>query len=65
MKKHGIRFTMPPGDPMAKVLGEGWEYFRWYDNAEERDRAFLHLLQQPPYYRQGDIPTQIMTKVER
>lgn len=65
MKKFGIRFTLPAGDPMEKILGQAWEAFRWYDSAEERDEAHEYLRRQPPYYRQGDAPTQIMTKVDR
>lgn len=65
MKKHGIRFTIPLGDPMQKLLGENWEAFRWYDTAQERDQAFEELRRQPPYYRQGDLPTQILSKVDR
>lgn len=65
MKKFGIRFTMPSGDPMRKVLGEDWEAFRWYDSAAERDQAYEDLRRQPPYYRQGDAPTQILSKIDR
>ncbi len=65
MKKYGIRFTMPAGDPMRKFLGDDWESFRWYETAPERDEAYAALRRQPPYYRQGDAPTQIMTRVDR
>lgn len=65
VKKHGIRFTLPPGDPIGNLLGENWESFRWYETAQERDLAFDELRRQPPYYRQGDAPTQIMSKIDR
>ena len=65
MKKYGIRFTMPAGDPLQKLLGDDWETFRWYESAQERDDAYEFLRRQPPYYRQGDAPTQIMSKVDR
>lgn len=65
MKKYGIRFSMPAGDPLRKLLGDDWETFRWYESAQERDEAYEALRRQPPYYRQGDAPTQIMSKVDR
>lgn len=65
MKKFGIRFTLPSGDPMEKILGPDWEAFRWYASAQERDQAYEYLRRQPPYYRQGDAPTQILSKVDR
>lgn len=67
MKKFGIRATMPPGDPMRAphLLGEDWEYFRWYDTREARDEAFVEMNRRIVYYRNGDHPSQILTKVER
>lgn len=67
MKRFGIRFTLPPDDPMRAphLLGPDWETFRWYETAEERDRA-LEQLQTPfPYYRRGDRPSQVLSKIER
>ncbi len=67
MKKFGIRATMPDTDPMraAHLLGEDWEYFRWYDSMEARDEAFAEMNRRIVYYRNGDFPSQILTKVER
>lgn len=67
MKRYGIRVGLPPGDPMrlAHLLGEDWEGLRWYGSAEERDRAYEQMQRQPAYYRSGDSPSQILTKIER
>lgn len=67
MKKFGIRFNLPPDDPMRAphLLGPDWEAYRWYASIEERDRAFEELQKQPPYYRAGDSPSQILTKVDQ
>ena len=67
MIRYGIRITLPPGDPMsaAHLLGEDWESHRWFDTVEERDRIFERMQRQPGYYRLGDSPTQVLTKVER
>lgn len=67
MKQYGIRITLPPGDPMAAphLLGEGWEGFRWYATEAARDEAMSEMRRQPVYYRKGDAPSQILSKVER
>ncbi len=64
-KQYGIRVTLPPGDTMTTLLGEGWESFRWYDTPLARDAAFEAMLQPPPYYRSGDLPSQVLQKVQR
>ena len=46
MKRYGIRITLPPGDTLlaGHLLGEQWESHRWYDTADERDRAYEQML---------------------
>ncbi|MGM0676245.1 MAG: hypothetical protein ACQETW_02390 [Pseudomonadota bacterium] len=67
MKRFGIRITLPQGDSMSAshLLGEGWEHFRWYETAQERDAALEDMQNPPPYYRRGDLITQVLEKVER
>ena len=67
MKKFGIRGTLPPNDPMRSehLLGDNWEWFRWYDNQPERDTALQQMREKHPYYRIGDHVSQILTKVEQ
>lgn len=67
MKRYGIKITLPPGDTMAAshLLGENWEYHRWFDTEADRDHAYQEMLQRPPYYRRDEDPTQILTKVEQ
>lgn len=50
---------------LPHLLGEDWEGLRWYASAEERDRACEQMQRQPPYYRSGDSPSQVLTKIER
>lgn len=47
------------------LLGEDWIGERWYSTAEERDRAFIMMQTQPPYYRQGDAPSVVLEKIDR
>ncbi|MGI9335272.1 MAG: hypothetical protein ACR2RL_19165 [Gammaproteobacteria bacterium] len=67
MKQYGIRITLPREDSMraAHLLGEDWEGHRWFDSAQERDRILERMERQPGYYRKGDTPTQLLSKVER
>ena len=67
MKRYGIRVTLPEGDTLSAghLLGENWEQFRWFDSAQERDRMFDEMRRPPPYYRRGDVATQVLEKVDR
>jgi len=67
MKRYGIRGRLPPGDPMraAHLLGEDWEWTRWYESEAERDAAFADMHEQFRYYRRGDQPSQVLSKIER
>ena len=67
MKKFGIKMTLPEGDPMRlpHLLGADWESARWYDTEAERDKAFQEMNRRVPFYRIGDHPSLIMTKIER
>ncbi|MFO1349241.1 MAG: hypothetical protein U1F68_00595 [Gammaproteobacteria bacterium] len=67
MKKFGVRGTLPDHDPMRKahLLGENWEWHRWYETAAERDEALAEMLRKHPYYRVGDYASQVLSKVER
>ncbi len=58
---------MPSTDPMRRshLLGEDWEAFRWYETEAERDAAFENMSREIVYYRDGDKPSQILTKIER
>ena len=66
MDKYGIRITLPPGDTMSAnhLLGPDFEVFRWYGSREERDEAFVAMQRHPDYYRSGDTPTQVLSKID-
>ena len=65
--KFGIRVTLPEGNTMAMehLLGEDWEYFRWFSSAEKRDTAFTDMQRQPRNYRIGDTIKQVLQKVDK
>lgn len=66
MDRYGIRITLPPGDTMAAahLLGPDFEAFRWYESREERDEALDAMQRHPDYYRSGDTPTQVLSKID-
>ena len=67
MKKFGIRGRLPPGDPMRAnhLLGESWEWTRWYADEAERDAALVELNSPFTYYRCGDRPSLVLNKIEQ
>ena len=66
MDKYGIRITLPLGDAMSAphLLGPDFEAFRWYDSREARDEAWDAMQRHPGYYRSGDMPTQVLSKID-
>ena len=61
----GLRLSLPDGDTMSGVLGEGWHTFEWFRSEEERARRITELTSQFAYYRKGDRPTYVIEKVDR
>ena len=67
MNSFGIRFNLPEGDTLSAghLLGDAFEYFRWYETAAERDAAYVDLSREHDFSRSGDKPTVVMAKVEQ
>jgi len=63
---YGIRVKMPDNDPMSAphLLGENWTSSRWFDSAEERDAALIEMQNHPRYYRDGDLPSIVLEKID-
>ena len=66
MERYGIRITLPSGDTMSAphLLGPDFEAFRWYETREARDEAFEAMQRPPGYYRSGDVPAQVLSKID-
>lgn len=64
-RNHGLRISLPPGDPLTHILGADWEQFHWFASAEERDEALEDMSSRHLYSRRGDLPTLVFEKVER
>lgn len=67
MKVFGIRGRLPPGDPMRAphLLGDQWEWTRWFPSEADRDAALTEMAGQFTYYRRGDRPSLVLSKIER
>jgi len=48
---------------LSHLLGENWETIKWFDNEAERDRVFEEMRRRIPYYRRGDEPAQVLSKI--
>ncbi len=62
-KPYGLRVSLKPGDPFAKLLGSDWSRTHWYATAAERDAALLEMSRKHEYSRPGDFPAHVYEKV--
>ena len=54
---YGIRVTLRPGDPFARLVGAGWQKLHWFATAAERDAVLADMASRHVYSRRGDEPT--------
>jgi hypothetical protein len=64
-RRFGIRVTLPPGDTLARLIGDDWERLHWYPSENARDAAFERMAERHGYYRRTDNPTQVLEKIVR
>ena len=66
-KRFGIRIEMMPTHTLraAHLLGQDWDSMRWYASEQERDHALADLQRGITYYRNGDAPNLVWSKVDR
>ncbi|MFZ9904273.1 MAG: hypothetical protein ACO329_03420 [Steroidobacteraceae bacterium] len=62
-KPFGLRVSLKPGDPFAKLLGADWSRTHWYSSAAERDAAMLEMSRKHEYSRPGDFPAHVYERV--
>lgn len=63
-KPYGIRVTIRPGDPFARLVGHDWQKLHWFASAAERDAALEDMASRHVYSRRGDRPTVEYEKIE-
>jgi hypothetical protein len=63
--RFGIRVTMPPADPLRRILGADWHREHWYATREERDAALREMGSRHAFSRIGDTPSIRLAPLER
>ena len=63
-RPYGLRVSLRPLDPFAKLCGADWQRTHWYRTAAERDAALAEMSRKHEYSRPGDRPALVFTKVE-
>jgi hypothetical protein len=63
-RPYGIRVSLRPGDPFAKLLGDDWQKTHWFFTTAERDRTLEEMARKHEYSRIGDQPALVFEKVE-
>ena len=61
---YGIRVSLPPGDPFARLVGAGWQKLHWFATAAERDAALEDMASRHLYSRRGDRPAVEFERVD-
>lgn len=63
--RYGVRVSLPPGDPLRAVLGDGWHGEHWFATPDERDAALLDIGQRHPFNRNSDTPRIVLEAIQR
>jgi hypothetical protein len=61
----GIRVSLPPGDPFAHLLDDGWQRTHWYETPTLRDLSLHEMRREHEYSRSGDKPSLVFEPIER
>jgi hypothetical protein len=64
-KRYGLRYSLPPADPMRPVLGDDWHQYEWFATEVDREGKIAELTRPFLYYRKGDKPSFVIEKVMR
>jgi hypothetical protein len=64
-RPYGVRVSLRPGDPFARLVGSDWSREHWYATERERDLALADMRSRYPFFRIGDEPALVFQKTER
>jgi hypothetical protein len=59
----GIRVSLVPGDPFARLVGDDWQKLHWFAAERERDAALADMASRHLYSRRGDEPAVRLEKI--
>lgn len=60
----GIRVSLDPGDPFARLIGPDWRAEHWFASERERDEALADMAGRHLYSREGDEPALRYEKIQ-
>jgi len=60
----GIRISLRPDDPFARLVGAEWQRVHWYATERDRDAALDDMSRRHRFSRVGDEPALVFSKVE-
>lgn len=64
-QRFGIKVSLRGNDPFRNLVGSDWSREHWYASARERDDALAAMSQKYIYFRPGDQPSLLFTKVDK
>lgn len=64
-KRFGIKVSLRSNDPFRNLVGDSWTREHWFASAHERDDALAGMSQKYIYFRPGDKPTLLFSKIEK
>jgi hypothetical protein len=64
-RPYGVRVSLRPGDPFARLVGSDWSREHWYATERERDLALADMSSRYPFFRIGDEPALVFQKTTR
>jgi hypothetical protein len=64
-QRFGIKVSLRSNDPFRNLVGDTWTKEHWFASARERDEALTEMSQKYVYFRPGDRPSLLFTKIEK
>lgn len=61
----GLRLSLPEHDPLRRLLGDDWQEYQWFASEQAREAKLAQLERQFIHYRQGDIPSFVLERVNQ
>lgn len=61
----GVRVSLRPEDPFARLVGTDWQKVHWFTSERERDEALEDMGRRHRFSRVGDEPALVFVKVAR
>jgi hypothetical protein len=59
----GIRVSLVPGDPFARLVGADWQKLHWFASERDRDAALADMASRHLFSRRGDEPAVRFEKI--